>query len=462
MSLAGILIILGFFIFAALMVARIIPPLLTLPLMAAWTCQVAHLPINDYLNVILLAGSMKLAGAMAVVIFGAMFARVIMKAGISDSLIKKAAELAGDQPRFIAILIFGAVVFVFLGMSGLGAVIMAGSIALPIMTGAGIAPLDAAVILVLGISTGLMANLANYGTYIGIFGGQVVTECYPPALLICGLFSLLYIFVNIRAGKNSHGSFVGIIKLLILGAVSVPGSFVKSLGGVFQVQETTLFSKKDNTPAAALVTPAIPLITVYAFRYICGFNVKEGGVDPVAAAICGFILASVYAVLLTKPRELINIMAGAIVEGIRDVAGVLFLFMGIGMLVAAVMHPAVAAVLNPLLLDVVPKSSVGLALFFAILAPTALYRGPLNMFGMGAGIAVLLYALHLIEPAVLCGMFIGVQFLQGISDPTNSSNTWIADFVRADTGDILRKTLPYSWGMCLAMLLVVLIRQGGL
>lgn len=462
MSLAGILILVGFFIFAALMVARILPPLLTLPLMAAWTCQVAHLPLADYLNIILLSGSMKLAGAMAVVIFGAMFARVIMKAGISDSLIKKAAELAGDQPRFIALLIFAAVVFVFLGMSGLGAVIMAGSIALPIMTGAGISPLDAAVILILGIGTGLMANLANYGTYIGIFGGEVVTECYPPALLICALFSLLYIFFNIRSDKSSSGSFFGIIKLLVLGIASLPMSFVRALGGIFRTQETTLFSKKDSTPAAALVTPVIPLLVVYGFRWSCGFNVKAGGVDPVAAAICGFILASLYAILMTKPRELINIMAGAIVEGIRDVAGVLFLFMGIGMLVAAVMHPVVAAVLNPLLMALVPKSALGLAIFFGVLAPTALYRGPLNMFGMGAGIAVLLFSLKLVAPAVLCGMFIGVQFLQGLSDPTNSSNTWIADFVRVDTADILKKTLPYSWGMCIAMLLVVLVKQGGL
>lgn len=462
MSLAGTLILLGFFIFASLMVAKLLPPLLTLPLMAGWICWVARLPLPDFLNFVLMMGSMKLAGAIAVVIFGAMFARVIMKTGISDSLIKKAAELAGDQPLFIALLILGAIILVFLGMSGLGAVIMAGSVALPIMLGAGIVPLDAAIILILGINAGLLANLANYGTYIGIFGGEVVTECYLPAAVICLVAAILYVLLNVKYSGRAGGSLGGILKLLLLGVLSLPLSIVRSLGSAFRQRDTALFSKKDTTPAAALVTPVIPLVVVYAFRYTVGFSMKHGGVDPVAAAISGFILASLYAVFLTRPREMVNILAGAVVEGIRDVAGVIFLFVGIGMLVVAVMHPTVAAILNPLLVELVPRSPWGLAAFFALLAPAALYRGPFNMFGMGAGVAVLLCSLDLIAPAVLCGMFIGVQYFAGISDPTNSTNTWVSDFVRVDTTDILKKTLPYSWGMCIAMLLVVLLFRGGM
>ncbi len=458
MSMAGVLILVGFFLFAGLMVARLIPPLLALPLMAAWIAWVVQLPLTAYLNGILLGGAMKLASAMAVVIFGAMFARVIMKTGISDTIIKKAAELAGDQPFSIALILTAATAFVFLGMSGLGAIIMVGSISIPIMTSAGISPLHASVLLLLGMQTGLLANAANYGTFIGIFGGAVTAAYYLPAALTAGIGALVYIWRNVEQPKTAGGSFLGIVRAFLLGLLSVPGSLVHTL--LHRENTDSLLKKKRRVPAAALLAPVIPLVTVYAFKGLVGFGPADRGmVDPVAASVFGFILASAYASLLTRPAEIVNVFAGAIVEGIRDVAGVLFLFMGIGMLVAAVMHPMVSAVLNPMLASIVPASRWGMFLFFLLLAPTALYRGPLNMFGMGAGIAVLLVSLDILPLPVVCGTFMGVQYVQGVSDPTNSHNTWIGGYAGVDTAVILRKTLPYTWGMCLVMLLYVALTQ---
>jgi len=195
---SGILIIGGFFVFAALMIMKVLPTILALPLMAAWIAFVVQMPLVVYLNNILLAGAMKLGTAMAVVIFGAMFARVIMKTGISGTIIKKAAELAGDKPRSIAIILSFATMFVFMGMSGLGAAIMVGSIVLPIMMSAGISPLLSSVIFLLAIQTGLLVNAANYGTFIGIFGGEVTMSYYVPAFAISLLVSLICILLILR------------------------------------------------------------------------------------------------------------------------------------------------------------------------------------------------------------------------------------------------------------------------
>ena len=128
MTFTGIILLAGFIIFAALMVMRLLPTLLALPLLAAWIAFVAGMPFVAWLNDVLLGGALRLASPIALVIFGAMFARVIQKTGISDAIIKKAAELSGDQPVSIAFLITAATVFVFSGMSGLGPVIMTGSI----------------------------------------------------------------------------------------------------------------------------------------------------------------------------------------------------------------------------------------------------------------------------------------------------------------------------------------------
>ncbi len=428
MSIQGILILIVFFIFAGLMITRKLPTILALPLMGIAIAIIAGIPFRDLINGVIMGGSVKLASSIAVVAFGAMFARVIMKTGISDAIIKKAAELAGDKPIPIAITLTAAIAFVFLGMNGLGAIIMVGSIALPIMTSVGIKPAVAGSLLLLGMQTGLAANAGNYGTHIGIFGGDTVSSFYIPALVISAIITLIFIFVNVKPNKERS-------------AWALPNS-------------NNITTETNKVPAIALLAPIIPLIVIIVFKSIWGFGAADKGmIDAVGSSIFGFILASFYAILVTKPKKMINIFSGAIVEGIQDVAGVIFLFMGIGILVAVVFNPAVSGILNPMIEAITPAGKIGFLLFFALLSPLALYRGPVNMFGMGAGIAALMVSLKIIPVEALAGAFIAVQYVQAISDPTNSHNVWIADYLQEETSSLLKKTLPYSWAMVACMLL---------
>ncbi|MBO4853258.1 MAG: transporter, partial [Schwartzia sp.] len=212
----------------------------------------------------------------------------------------------------------------------------------------------------------------------------------------------------------------------------------------------------------ALIAPILPLIVIAVLRVSVGLGkAADSRIDPVAAAALGFIAASFYAAILTNPRRTVDILAGALVEGIQDVAGVLFLFMGIGMLVAATTHPAAADFLRETLSALLPSSLTGLFLFFALFAPAALYRGPLNLYGMGAGVAALLMGMGTFPAAALCGMFIAVGYIQTLADPTNSHNTWIGGFVGVDTAAILRRVLPYGWAMCLLMLAYAFLLSRG-
>ena len=456
MSISGVLLLGGFVLFAVLMVMRLLPALLALPLMAAWIAWVAGLPFLTWANEVLLGGAMRLSSAIALVVFGAMFARVIQKTGISSAIIKKAAELAGDRPIAIGFLMLAATAFVFMGMSGLGAVLMVGSIALPIMTSSGISPLDASVILLLGINLGLIANIASYGTYIGIFGSEAALYFYFPGIAIAALIAIVYILRNVPRGTGGEGSLLELVLSVIRGILSVPFSLLQVMGKMMSRKPTELVRKRRDMPAAALIAPVLPLAFIGIAGMVFGLgSPKNGAIDPVAAAILGFLLASLYASLVTRPGQTINLLAGAFVEGIQDVAGVLFLFMGIGMLVTATAHPLAAPVLNPILTSILPSSMTGLLLVFALLAPAALYRGPFNMFGMGAGIAAILVGFGTFPPEALCGMFLAVGFVQAVADPTNSHNTWIGGFTGVDTAVILRRILPYSWAMCILMLLCV-------
>jgi H+/gluconate symporter-like permease len=430
----GLLILVAFFIFAGLMIKKVLPTILALPLMALVISIIAGMPFRNFINAVILGGSVKLASSIAVVVFGAMFARIIMKTGISDSIIKKAAELAGDKPLPIAVILTGAVAFIFLGMNGLGAIIMIGSIAIPIMTSAGIKPVVAASLVLLGMQTGLAANAANYGTFLGIFGGDVVASFYIPALIISAIVTLFFIFFHVKPDKERS-------------AWALP-----SAGAINKTNH--------KVSAVAMLTPVIPIIIVFVFKAIWGFGAADKGmVDAVGASIFGFVVASIYAVLVTKPKQIVNIFSGAIVEGIQDVAGVIFLFIGIGMLVTAVTSPVVSGYLNPIIRNLVPSGQIGVLIFFAVLAPLALYRGPLNMFGMGAGIAALLVSLNILPLAAIAGAFVAVQYVQAVSDPTNSQNVWIAGYINEETSSILKMTLPYTWFMCVAMLILVIFTK---
>ena len=435
MTVHGLLILLIFFIFAGLMIAKKLPTILALPLMAWAMCLAAGMPFTDFINIVVSGGSVKMASSIAVVVFGAIFARVIMKTGISGAIIKNAAELAGDRPLPIASALTAAVAFIFLGMNGLGAVIMIGSIAIPIMTSAGIKPVTAASLLLLGMQTGLAANAANYGAFIGIFGGEVVSSFFIPAFVISALVTALFIIVNVK-NERARSAWA-------------------------EPDAAAINGKNDKkVPAAALIAPVIPIVTVFIFKAVWGFGAADKGMlDAVGSSIFGFILASLYAILMTHPGRTVNLFSGSIVEGIQDIAGVIFLFIGIGMLVSSVTSPAVAVLLNPVINGLVPSGKMGFLIFFAALSPLALYRGPLNMFGMGAGVAALLMSLKILPVAALAGAFVAVQYVQAVSDPTNSQNVWTAEYSGEETSSILKATLPYTWLMCVAMLILTIFTK---
>ena len=460
MTVAGILLLVGFAIFAALMVVRVLPTLLALPLMAAWIAFVCDIPFFEWLDEILLKGSFRLSMPIALVVFGSMFAKVVQKTGISDAIIKKAAELSGDKPIAIAILMTAATAFIFLGMSGLGAIIMVGSIAIPIMTSAGIEPIDAVILILLGMMTGASLNFAGAAAGIGIFGSEAVLRYFVPGAIISFTVTVAYIVINIPRGENAGGSMLTLLKEFFIGVLTVPVSLVKTIGKVFSQKSSTLMKKKQSLPSAALIAPILPLVIIAVINFTVGLgSAKDGMIDPVAAAVLGFLIASFYAAIIVRPSQAVNIFTGALVEGIKDIAGVLFLFMGIGMLVTATTQPEAVKILNPLIKTVMPSSFYGVIIFFTLLAPAALYRGPLNMYGMGSGIATILTSLNFLPSTALYGMFSGVGYLQTVGDPTNSHNTWLGGYAGVDTNAIMKKVLPYAWAACvLTMIVVVFLR----
>jgi hypothetical protein len=204
----------------------------------------------------------------------------------------------------------------------------------------------------------------------------------------------------------------------------------------------------------ALLTPVIPLVPVVAFGVHKLLVGPKAGFDfPIITAM---VIGITYG-LLAAPRPQqgrVQLLARSAIDGIGSVAPAVALMIGIGMLLQAVQHHNVVTHVQPLLQRVLPATPLRYVLIFTVLAPLALYRGPLNLYGMGSGIAKMMAAFRPLGGAGVMSALMSVGQLQGVCDPTNTHNVWIANYLGVDVQHILRRTLIYVWPAAVVGLVV--------
>lgn len=409
LSIRVILILVAFAVFVGLMVAKKLPTILALPLLGVLTAVIAGVPFmtpaeeggQTIMSYVIGSGASRLAGTIIATIFGGMFAKVIQKQGISDAIIRKAAELAGDKPYAIAFVLTAATALIFSAIGGAGPVIMVSTIVIPLMLSAGIQPVVAAGLVLFGISTGGLFNVANYQFYVDTIGMDM--DMIKSASIVMGIASVVaivaYVLLNVkRTGGKSY--------------------WAKPAAG--ETKEVNVF---------ALLAPLVPILLVFVFQF---------------TAELSLIIAVIYTILVTNPRQIIQVASSSLVEGIQDVAGVTALMIGIGILLNGVSAEATVALMQPLIGAIMPRSAVVYVIAFTILSPLALYRGPLNSYGLGYGLANIMLAAGTMSPAAVGNALRATGVVQGVSDPTNTQNVIVADYAKVDVNAILKSTLPYT------------------
>ena len=89
---------------------------------------------------------------------------------------------------------------------------------------------------------------------------------------------------------------------------------------------------------------------------------------------------------------------------------------------------------------VIPQGKVMFILIFGLLSVLAIYRGPLNVWGLGSGIVALLAASGMNPVAAMVALRLDSN-VQAVCDPTNSHNVWVSDFTKVDVNEYLKKTI---------------------
>ena len=240
-------------------------------------------------------------------------------------------------------------------------------------------------------------------------------------------------------------------------ALASIGLFLKWLAGIligslFLISVIRLFGKNKSEAIhwTSYFTPIIPLFLILVFN-----------INFIAAFIVGLI----YGFLSTYRKNSLNILIRSMLEGGAVVMPAVALMLGIGMLLNAVMGPSaphnaayvngwpVLNLLQPVMKEIVPHNAFVYIFLFTVAAPLALYRGPLNIWGMGFGLAAIFLASGMI-PGAIMGLLLSVGQIQGISDPTNTQNVWLANEMRVDVQKVLWNTIPYTWLIALLGLIL--------
>jgi len=421
------LIIVIFLAMCVLMYTKKLSAIFVLPIMAFLIALVAGIPFNNVtdgdttlpgiLTLMFVDGPVRLAGTMMMLIFGAILSQMIKVTGIAETIVKKISELAGDKPLVLGILLFVVLSLLFTTLGGLGAVIMIGTIVLPIMASVGITKLSAACILLFALSTGGIFNLTNWGLFIDVLGLEVAeirTFAFPLGGIF-GAMGILFIIVQEKLGG----------KLIKRNKVAWPAPDTQA-----PPEAPSEEPPERKVRFFSLITPVVPLIFVLVLE---------------THIITALVAAILFCLITTINRDSVKQLTKAVIDGISDSAGAIFLMIGIGMLLMVVMDARVTAHIGPVIANVLPQNPFVYVIFFAILAPLALYRGPLNIWGLGLGLGAIMFGTGVLPAFAIMAALMTTGQLQGICDPTNTHNVWTASATNVDVNDILRKTLPFVW-----------------
>lgn len=476
MELFQILILISVFLLMALMMFfRKIPALIALPLMAFFISLSGGIQFNDIIQFVIGEGSLKLYQAYTIAMFGSMLSILMQKTGVAEAFIKKGAELSGDNPWMIAVIMLLLIISLFTTLGGLGAIIMVATIVLPIMSSVGIGPMTSVGIFLFGLSIGGILNVGNWAVYISVMG-LTVNEIRPFAMMMLITSTLVAIsYITIQLYKDGHQinfknifikssilifliaiAYYSYNYLLSADAQNLTNEFLSQIGYLIKIIIAALIiilfiiafiriilKKNENLNQPnwiSFFSPFLPLLLILLFD---------------VNFIASFILGLLFAFLSTYKKGSLNIFIKSCFEGGGVVMPAVALMFGIGMLLVAIMGPGtqlsqypngwpVLNLIKPLMLEIIPSNSFAYVLTFTLAAPLALYRGPLNVWGMGYGLAAVFLASGMI-PASVMGLLMAVGQIQGISDPTNTHNVWLANEMRVDVQKVLWNTIPYTW-----------------
>ena len=424
--LLGVIMLLAFVLAVWVIFRGTSPIIVLLALAIAWPL-LAGSSFRDLLANVLQKGGEQYASTVIIIVFGAWFGQVLVQTGIAESMIRTAVELAGDRPVAVCWAVSLVTGLLFTSIYGVGAAISIGVIAIPIMLSLGVPPRVAAPAFTMAIGAGNYLNPVEFGIFKNFFKG---IEYGPP-------FFGFYI----------TGFIVYLLAEFAMSAWSLRGVQVRRASAV----AVTTAVPRRRVPWVCYLAPAIPVFVIIVFKW------------PLIPA---FLLAILFALATTQMnrtvKATVDMFHKAFYDAFPDIATIAALWIVCGMLIVAGQLEPVKAVLNPIFAPVIPHTPLQAAMFFAALAPLAIYRGPFSVVGTGAALLAVMLNANFVSPVFLYLVWRGPLCLQGSQDPTNSWTLWTIGYTKVSHPDFLKTALPWGWLMVAINAFIAYFLFGGM
>lgn len=379
-------------------------------------CVIGFVPLKTVVDVVFQQSVENYGKTIAIIVFGAWFGRVLVDTGIAGYIIKKTVELAGDKPLLTALLLNVVCALIFCSAFGVGSVMAIGMIVLPIMFSLGIDKKTAVGAYMLAVASGMYLNIAYVSQFFAVFPNIQYDENYIKFAIIATIISILVmiafiVFNYMRQNKS------------------------RAFAGVSKVDAKAL-------PWYCMIVPFVPIIMVSFFKW-----------QPVPAFLLGILLGLLFTRNLSSYSKAVEKVQKTLYDGVADSGLLIGMLYGVNIFQAAAKE--VAPILQNLLGDLIPQSPVVLLLAFCLLAPLALFRGPLMIWGSGIALASILQAMGIFtEPYLFMLFLVPPVAIVASSCPTQSWTMWALSYAKLEPKAYIKTNLPWSWAAFVAIEIV--------
>lgn len=354
------------------------------------------------------------------IVIGAWFGAVLMECGISQALIRRTVEFGGDRPVVVAALLVVVVAALFTSIFGIGAVIAIGLIVLPILYSLGIPKTIATVSYLFAVASG---NFMNPVLNAGSFG----TYCVDAE------GNALYKFVDWGREFGWFAMIVATLFTLAFTIILVNKSGKRKAWAAPVAQQKKPETGKKEPPLIALLLPFMPTLTIIIFKTenIPTFLFWSW----VALAVCG------------RCKGIKNAAANFSKTGYNGVvesAGLIVFLLMLACITKTInlAKPFLGLLIEPIL----PRNALVLCIAVAVLAPLALFRGPLTMYGTAGPIYIMLAGMGCYTHNFLFPLLMTPSIMMNMAAcPTQSYVAWGINYANIDTKDYIKYSIPLGW-----------------
>ncbi|MEV7425685.1 MULTISPECIES: TRAP transporter large permease subunit [unclassified Streptomyces] len=404
----------------AAMLTKKLPTAFALVLLGVVIALVSGAPLsgeNSVFDTVLQEGAPLLAATMIAILLGSWLGKLLDETGIAGTLVRKIVEFGGDRPTVVALGVLVVSTLIGTVTGSAPAAMLAGIIGIPAMIAVGIPKVTAAGTILMGIAAGMPFELPVWQFFSSALDLPVsdvrgfMIKLFPFALFAAVMFVLVE---SRRRGVEHAWAF----------RTETP-----------RTKAGKRRARLGDAPWYALLTPVVPLVLALGFE-----------VAIIPSLLAGVIYALV---TTTRPRDMNRRLLRTLYGGFEVAAAPITLFVAIGILLAAVRLPGAVDALEPLVTKVSPQNPVVFVVVFTALVPLCLYRGPLNVYGLGAGIAGVLIAAGIYPAVAVLGITASYNQVFGVADPTSTQTVWSAQYAGVGPQQVMARTLPYVWFVAL-------------